>query len=191
MKKYVIIGVGLLVIVALSWGFFRFGYRLGFEPTTFALNRMSVAEKHIALAKSPTGPFVPSELTVEEKQQENKQSVAILDQGIPERLANIVSTSESPASGMVRIVNNQEKLYLVFDEAVSLPPAPSLRVYLSKRASASFDDYGDAYIDLGELKAARGTQVYEIPAGFALEEIKSIGIVNVAYKLIVAKAVIN
>lgn len=182
-----------LLILALGLGFvyLRYGYRFGFAPTAFALSRMDNAEKALALAKAPAHELVASELPSEQKQQENRQSVDVLSEGIPERLAHFEPVVGEKAEGMVRVVSTGTKLYVVFDEGVSVAQAPDLRVYLSKRASASFDDYRDAFADLGALKSARGTQVYEVPSDIKLEEIKSIAIVNVSYHAIVAKALID
>ena len=145
----------------------------------------------MALAEVPTGPLTAAELPTEQKRTENQQSVAILDTGIPERVMRLVPVSGSAAEGMVRLVTTSTKLYVVFDENVSLVQAPSLHVYVSKRASNSFADFTVAYVDLGELTSARGTQVYEVPVEMKLEEIKSIAIVNAPYQAIVAKAVID
>lgn len=183
--------IALVAILAIGFGFLRYGYRLGFAPTAFALGRMSDEEKALALVKVPTGELATAELPTEQKRAENKQSVDVLSAGVPERIANLEPVAGKEASGMVRIVSAGDKLYLVFDESVSIAQAPTLRVYLSKRASGSFDDYRDAYADLGELKSARGTQVYDIPKEFTLGDIKSIAIVNVPYRAIVARAVID
>lgn len=191
MKKVLVTGALALLLVVSGYAYLRYGYRWGFAPTAYALSRMNNAEKALVLAKAPAHALVASELPTEQKQQENRQSVDVLSEGIPERLAHLEPVIGEKAEGMVRIVSTGTKLYVVFDESVSMAQAPDLRVYLSKRASASFADYRDAFADLGQLKSARGTQVYEVPSDFKLEEIKSIAIVNVVYQAIVAKAVID
>jgi|GEM_PF-5375966 hypothetical protein len=194
MKKQVMTGlvaVVIIVVAAAVFAFVRYGYQLGFAPTSYALAHMSNAEKAIALAKAPIGDLVTNELSAELKQAENKSSIDILDGGIPERLANLTPVTGESAEGMVRIVSTGTQLYVVFDESVSMTQGPSLRVYLAKRQPVTFDDFEGASVDLGELKSVRGTQVYAVPAEMTLDEIKAIAIVNVPYKAIMATAVIN
>lgn len=181
----------VLMSLTFGWAFLRYGYYIGFTPTEFALARMDDGEKRLALTKAPTGEVVAAELTTEQKQAENNYSIEVLSEGIPERIANFTSADDTTVEGMVRIVSYNQLLYVVFDESVTLTPAPTLRVYLTKKGTSTFGDNQNTTVDLGELKSARGTQVYEIPSTLTLDEIKSIDIVNVPYQLTLANAVIN
>ncbi|MCA9384988.1 MAG: DM13 domain-containing protein [Candidatus Magasanikbacteria bacterium] len=189
-KQMLTVGI-VLMSLTFGWAFLRYGYYIGFTPTEFALARMDDGEKRLALTKAPTGEVVVTELTTEQKQAENNYSIEVLSEGIPERIANFTSADDTSVEGMVRIVSYNQLLYVVFDESVTLTPAPTLRVYLTKNGTGTFGDNQNNTVDLGELKSARGTQVYEIPSTLTLDEIKSIDIVNVPYQLTLANAVIN
>ncbi|RMF02583.1 MAG: hypothetical protein D6773_08440, partial [Alphaproteobacteria bacterium] len=82
----------------------------------------------------------------------------------------------------------QHTLFLHDDFEVG--PGPKFHVYLvpreTIRASA---DLGDAmYVDLGRLRAFRGSQKYPIPPGLDLSRFKSVIIWCEAFKVLISPA---
>lgn len=78
--------------------------------------------------------------------------------------------------GEWEIVQRGEKTFIVFSEDFRAAGGPDLKVFLSPSA------YGDVTgttavhgsINIGELKATRGGQEYEIPAGVNLADFQSV-----------------
>lgn len=77
--------------------------------------------------------------------------------------APVVGTVGHPASGTARIVENEGKKYLRYENFKTIN-GPDLFVYLSKDIRAS------DFINLGQLKATEGNINYEIPIGTDIKD---------------------
>jgi hypothetical protein len=84
----------------------------------------------------------------------------------------------------------------VYDEAVVLGgdfavgPGPAFHVYLLPKANVtrSADVEGQMYVDLGRLRAFKGSQVYAIPAGVDLRKYGSVIIWCEAFGVLISPA---
>ena len=84
------------------------------------------------------------------------------------------SSLEHETTGDARIVEIADGRRFLRFEGLSTSNGPDLRVYLSEiPASDDWNAYGERFIDLGELKANRGDQNYEIPEGTDLSRFES------------------
>jgi len=90
-------------------------------------------------------------------------------------------THEHETSGTVRLVQlGAGKIQLVF-ENLSTSDGPDLRIWLTDQPVLGgrdgwhvFDD--GRYVELGRLKANRGNQVYDVPAGTDVDGLTSVSI---------------
>lgn len=71
--------------------------------------------------------------------------------------AQIIGTPLHPASGMVRIVRDNEKTYVRYEDFKTIN-GPDIFVYLAKDLDAK------EYVNLGRVKATEGSVNYEVPA---------------------------
>lgn len=84
------------------------------------------------------------------------------------------SSLEHETTGNASIVEIADGRRFLRLEDLSTSNGPDLRVYLSEvPASDDWYAYGERYVDLGELKANRGDQNYEIPKGLDLSRFES------------------
>ena len=87
----------------------------------------------------------------------------------------------------------------VYDEAVVLGgdfevgPGPAFHVYLLPKANVmrSSDVEGEMYVDLGRLRAFKGSQVYPIPAGVDLSKYGSVIIWCEAFGVLISPATLT
>lgn len=101
-------------------------------------------------------PTLPSE--------EQKQTIKETKTKEPElKRAEVIGTIGHPASGFVRVVENDGKTYIRYEDFKTIN-GPDLFVYLSKDKNAR------NFINLGELKATEGNINYEVPAGIAIKD---------------------
>ncbi len=71
--------------------------------------------------------------------------------------AEVVGTVGHPASGTVRVVEDEGKTYIRYEEYTTIN-GPDIYVYLSKDLDAK------EFVSLGEVKATEGNINYEVPA---------------------------
>ena len=73
---------------------------------------------------------------------------------------------DHPTSGMAVVLSDGgSQTVLRLEEDFATDNGPDLNVYLASSA----DDFGDEYLDLGDLKGNIGSQNYEVPVGTDLE----------------------
>ena len=78
--------------------------------------------------------------------------------------------------GNWKIVAQNGKRYIVFDEDFKTRSGPDLKVYLSSRSLAALSDktVASSSVEIAPLKSARGAQQYEIPAHLDLADYRSL-----------------
>lgn len=90
-----------------------------------------------------------------------------VDEALPTAVGSprvaVVDTPIHPASGFVRIVDADGKMYVRYEEYKTIN-GPDLYVYLAKDLDAT------EFVDLGKIKATEGNINYEIPAGVDIAE---------------------
>ena len=91
--------------------------------------------------------------------------------------------------GMVSVYN--DAVYLGGDFEVG--PGPAFHVYLVPKApiTRSPDLAGQMYIDLGRLRAFKGSQVYDIPAGLDLRQYGSVIVWCEAFGVLISPATLT
>ena len=72
--------------------------------------------------------------------------------------------------GTAQLIETAPGVYAIRLEDFEVRNGPDLYVYLSPAA----DGYTDAAIELGRLKADRGNQNYEVPAGAPVGDVRSV-----------------
>lgn len=78
-------------------------------------------------------------------------------------------------SGSATLVRLPDGKLAVQFEALDTSDGPDLYVYLSDKAADSPEAaFGSGFTNLGKLKANRGNQVYEVPAGTDLSTVRSV-----------------
>lgn len=89
-------------------------------------------------------------------------------------MSGMFVAAEHPTQGMVTIVTETGKRYLVFDRNFQTDEGPDLFVLLHRSATPSNSDYNEEdYVILGALQQVNGTQRYEIPDSVNLKEFNS------------------
>ncbi|MER5260898.1 DM13 domain-containing protein [Actinosynnema sp. NPDC002837] len=82
---------------------------------------------------------------------------------------------EHATTGSATLVRLPDGGHAVQFEALDTSDGPDLYVYLSDKASDSPEAaFGSGFTNLGELKANRGNQVYQVPAGTDLTAVRSV-----------------
>lgn len=190
-KPFITFALFAAILLILGAAFWRYGYKIGLTPSDAVIERMSDKEKAEAMQKTPIEPMATIELKPEEKANENSMAITALSEGTPERIASFVGVTIHKAEGMARVVKNDDHLQIVFDEGFTVTPGPGLYVYVSSKRVDSFRDLNDGGVELAKLKATRGTQVYDLPTGTKLEDIKSIIVACKPYKVLFGKAIIE
>jgi hypothetical protein len=76
---------------------------------------------------------------------------------------NVIGTTGHPASGTARLVSNNGKNYVRYENYKTIN-GPDLHVYLAKGLDAK------EFVSLGEIKATEGNFNYEIPPGINVKE---------------------
>ncbi|MEA3549288.1 DM13 domain-containing protein [Pseudarthrobacter sp. C1] len=113
-----------------------------------------------------------------------------------ELAAGPLISHEHASSGTVRILELPDGSRILRFEGLDTSDGPDLRVWLSNAPVVEgfagwyvFDD--GAYLDLGALKANKGDQNYEIPAGTVLSDYGSVSIWCARFAVSFAAAELN
>ncbi|WP_447003556.1 DM13 domain-containing protein [Saccharothrix isguenensis] len=167
-KRVVVVGVAGVVVVALVVGLYLF------QPWRLVTNR--TADEALLL---PTATTVA-------KTAEAGSSVA------PDTAAPVTTTSAAPTgpvalaggpfrsldyttTGNATLVRTPDGELAVQFEGLDTTDGPDLHVYLSDKSADSTEAAFDSgFTNLGKLKANRGNQVYEVPAGVDLTTVRSV-----------------
>lgn len=82
---------------------------------------------------------------------------------------------EHETTGSATLVRLADGGHAVQFEALATSDGPDLYVYLSDKASDSAESaFGTGFTSLGKLKANQGNQVYTVPAGTELNDVRSV-----------------
>lgn len=128
-------------------------------------------------------------------------------------LADVVAADQAPAAGQVRIVATGQFVHVnpsdpihygkgtvtVYENTVHLGsdfevgPGPKFHVYLvPKKPVTSADDVKTSmFIDLGRLRAFKGSQNYAVPAGVDLARYGSVVIWCAAFAVLISPAALE
>ncbi|MEV6608744.1 DM13 domain-containing protein [Kutzneria sp. NPDC051319] len=85
-------------------------------------------------------------------------------------------TLAHPTSGQAEIVKGADGSYTVQLRDFSTSDGPAVHVWLTDKAQDAGDAAfgGDGHLDLGNLKATNGNEVYAVPAGTDIAQYKSV-----------------
>ncbi|MBF2066809.1 MAG: DM13 domain-containing protein [Calothrix sp. C42_A2020_038] len=84
--------------------------------------------------------------------------------------------AEHPTKGSARIVNENGKRFVEFDENFKTDSGPDLFVVLHRNATVPNGIQERDYVQLAPLQKTNGIQRYAIPANIKLEDFKSVAI---------------
>jgi hypothetical protein len=128
-------------------------------------------------------------------------------------LADVVATDQAPAAGQSQIVATGQFVHVnpsdpvhygkgtvtVYEDTVHLGsdfevgPGPKFHVYLvpKKRVTSADDVETSMFIDLGRLRAFKGSQNYTVPAGVDLASYGSVVIWCEAFGVLISPAALD
>ncbi|MFE9749179.1 DM13 domain-containing protein [Saccharothrix saharensis] len=161
-KRVVVIGVAGVLVVALVVGLALF------QPWRLVTDR--TADEALLV---PTATTVAAETTT---------AATASTTTTPPPPAGPVALAGGPfrslehaTTGSATLVRLPGGGHAVQFEALDTSDGPDLYVYLSDKPSDSPEAaFGSGFTNLGELKANRGNQVYEVPAGTDLATVRSV-----------------
>ncbi len=164
-KRVVVIGVSGVLVVALAVGLYLF------QPWRLVTDR--TADE--ALLLPPTTSATTSAAV-------DPSTVPVTTTTTPAPPAGPVALASGPfrsldytTTGSATLVRLPDGKSAVQFEALDTSDGPDLYVYLSdKPASSPEEAFGSGFTNLGKLKANRGNQVYEVPAGIDLTTVRSV-----------------
>jgi hypothetical protein len=91
---------------------------------------------------------------------------------------------EHKTTGSSRLILLEDGSYVLRFDNLDTSNGPDLRVYLSELPSTlGWHDYGERYVELGELKGNRGDQNYRVPKGIDISRFHSAVIWCVRFKV--------
>ena len=91
---------------------------------------------------------------------------------------------EHETTGGAKLIRLADGSHVLRFEGLDTSNGPDLRVYLSELPSTlGWHDYGERYLELGELKGNRGDQNYRIPNGTDISKFRSAVIWCVRFKV--------
>ncbi|MFI9818769.1 DM13 domain-containing protein [Saccharothrix variisporea] len=160
-KRVVLIGVSAVLVVALAVGLYLF------QPWRLVTNTTADEALLVPVSTSETAPgTTPSGAT----------TTSAAPPAGPVALASGPFRSlEHETTGSASLVRRPDGTHAVQFEALDTSDGPDLYVYLSDKASDSPESaFGSGFTSLGKLKANRGNQVYEVPAGTDLKTVRSV-----------------
>jgi hypothetical protein len=163
-KRVVVVGVAGVLVVALAVGLYLFQpWRLVTDrtadeallvppPTTSAATTSAPAAASATTTTTPPPPAGPVALA-----------------------AGPFRSLDYATTGSATLVQLADGKRAVQFEALDTSDGPDLYVYLSdKPADAPEAAFGSGFTKLGKLKANRGNQVYDVPAGVDLTAVRSV-----------------
>jgi len=88
--------------------------------------------------------------------------------------------------GAWEVVQRGDKTFIVFGEDFRAANGPDLKIFLSPQTVADVTGKTavNGAINIGELKATKGTQEYEVPAGINLDDFNSVLVHCEAYSVL-------
>jgi hypothetical protein len=165
-KRVVVIGVAGVLVVALVVGLYLFQPWRLFTDRTADEALLVPAATTTSAAATTTAPG----------------STTAAATTTPPPPAGPVALATGPfrsldytTSGSATLVRLPDGKLAVQFEALDTSDGPDLYVYLSdKPADSPEASFGSGFTNLGKLKANRGNQVYEVPAGTDLTTVRSV-----------------
>lgn len=125
-----------------------------------------------AIALTTIGSFgLSSEIKAESLRQEDQ---IVLAQATENN--NFVSVGRKRTNGQIKVINENGKQYIEFDQSFSTSNGPDLKVVLHRNSvvSASIDE--SDYIEIAPLESSRGQQRYLIPENVDLADYGTVAI---------------
>ena len=108
-------------------------------------------------------------------QTETWLSRDVAQHGTPERLATFAGEAPVEARGLAKFVSFEDRYYVVFPDDFQVWSGPSLHVFASPSASVSTNfEQTRGVMDLGELKATKGAQIYTLPRGTDVSKLNAV-----------------
>ncbi|ONI89509.1 hypothetical protein ALI22I_16010 [Saccharothrix sp. ALI-22-I] len=161
-KRVVVIGVAGVLVVALVVGLYLF------QPWRLVTDR--TADEALLV---PAGTTTSAAATTTTVAATTTTSAAPAG---PVALATGPFRSlDYTTSGSATLVRLADGKHAVQFEALDTSDGPDLYVYLSdKTADSPEAAFDSGFTNLGKLKANRGNQVYEVPAGIDLKTVRSV-----------------
>ncbi len=110
------------------------------------------------------------------------QANALQDQLIAQEVSvlsasNFVTVEQDhQTTGQVRVIRVNGKRYLDFDSEFTTATGPDVQIILHRGTTVPLNVSEENYITLAKLKSFNGSQRYEIPDNFNLNDLKSVGI---------------
>lgn len=110
--------------------------------------------------------------------------------------ASVTISSELPSGDFIKkkkrlkgaweVVQRGDRTFIVFGDDFRAANGPDLKISLSPKSvsEVSGKTAVDGSINIGELKATKGTQEYEIPAGINLDDYSSVLVHCEAYSVL-------
>lgn len=165
-KRVVVVGVAGVLVVALAVGLYLF------QPWRLVTNRTADEALLVPVptTAAPVGSSAPATTSAAPVTTTSAAPTG------PVALATGPFRSlDYTTSGSATLVRSPDGSLAVQFEALDTTDGPDLHVYLSDKPAdspeASFDS---GFTNLGKLKANRGNQVYEVPAGIDLTTVRSV-----------------
>jgi hypothetical protein len=167
-KRVVVIGVAGVLVVALVVGLYLFQPWRAFTDRT--------ANEALLVPTTTTGAPVEPTATTAGTTAGTTTTTSPPPPAGPVALASGPFRSlEHATTGSATLVRLPDGTHAVQFEALETSDGPDLYVYLSDKASDSGEAaFGSGFTNLGKLKANRGNQVYDVPAGTDLTTVRSV-----------------
>ncbi|WP_367136965.1 DM13 domain-containing protein [Saccharothrix sp. HUAS TT1] len=160
-KRVVVVGVAAVLVVALAVGLYLF------QPWRLVTDR--TADEALLVATSAVAPTTAASTTTPTTTTPAPPAGPVALAGGPFR------SLEHATTGSATLVRLPGGGHAVQFEALDTSDGPDLYVYLSDKSSDSAEAaFGSGFTNLGELKANRGNQVYDVPAGTDLTTVRSV-----------------
>ncbi|MCE6993905.1 DM13 domain-containing protein [Saccharothrix sp. S26] len=160
-KRVVVIGVAGVLVVALVVGLYLF------QPWRLVTDRTADEALLVPAATTTTSAAATTSAAVTTTSAAPEGPVALA--------SGPFRSLEHATTGTATLVRLPGGGHAVQFEALDTSDGPDLYVYLSdKPADSSESAFGSGFTNLGELKANRGNQVYEVPAGVDLTAVRSV-----------------
>lgn len=157
-KRVVVIGVAGVLVVALVVGLYLF------QPWRLVTDR--TADEALPL---------PATTTTTAAAGSTAATTSAPPAGPVALASGPFRSLDHTTTGSATLVRLPDGKRAVQFEALDTSDGPDLHVYLSdKPASSPEEAFGSGFTNLGKLKANRGNQVYEVPAGVDLAGVRSV-----------------
>ncbi|WP_033437848.1 DM13 domain-containing protein [Saccharothrix sp. NRRL B-16314] len=167
-KRVVVVGVAGVLVVALAVGLYLFQpWRLVTDRTADEALLVPVPTTTAAAGSSASAPATTSAAPVTTTSAAPTGPVALA--------TGPFRSLDYTTSGSATLVRTPDGKLAVQFEALDTTDGPDLHVYLSdKPADSPEAAFDSGFTNLGKLKANRGNQVYEVPAGIDLTAVRSV-----------------